>query len=95
MESSLGFVETQRTEFDAFEEKGKLKCNNNEYKCAEVRIKKRKKQFDDGPAEDTILSPRDKFKMEVFFPIIDQMPASLRYCLAAYIIEVLFSSIHH
>ena len=38
LESSLGFVESQRTEFDAFEEKGKLKCNNNEYKCAEVRF---------------------------------------------------------
>ena len=56
-------------------------------------LKSVKKQFDDGPAEDTILSPRDKLKVKVFFPIIDQLSASLRYRLAAYIIEVSFSSI--
>ena len=84
LESLLGCVERQRTEFDAFQERGKLKCNNNEYKCAEIRLKKYKKQFEDGPAEDTILSQREKFKVEVFFPIIDQLSASLRYRLAAY-----------
>ena len=36
LESLLEFVESQRTEFYACEERGKLKCNNNEYKCAEI-----------------------------------------------------------
>ena len=43
LESLLGFVESQRTEFDVFAERGKLKSNNSEYKCAKVRLKRRKK----------------------------------------------------
>ena len=84
MESLLKFVERQRAEFDGFEEKGKTKCGSNSYKCAGNRQRKRKRQFDEGSGEDVVLAPREKFKVEVFFAIIDQLCMALRSRLDAY-----------
>ena len=39
LESLLGFVESQRTEFGAFEEREQLKSNNNEFKSPESPAK--------------------------------------------------------
>ena len=84
IESLLKFVERQRTEFDRFEEKGKIKCSANSYIGDEKRQTKRKRQFDEGGGEDVVLAPREKFKVQIFLAIIDQLCLGLRSRLDAY-----------
>lgn len=40
--------------------------------------------FNDGPAEEAELSPRESFKVDVYLPILDRLYAELNKCLDAY-----------
>ena len=86
--SLKSFVELQRNEFDAFEMEAKEKCGYDSYKAASkrTRIRNRLRDVDVGSAqaEDTIQSPRDRFRTESFLVIIDQLQAALKQRLDAY-----------
>jgi hypothetical protein len=88
IKSLKGFVELQRNDFDAFEIEAKGKCGHDSYKAASkrARIRNRQRDFDVGSAqaEDTIQSPRDRFRIESFLVIIDQLKAALKQRLDAY-----------
>ena len=66
------FIELQRNDFDAFEMEAKEKCGHDSYKAASrrTRIRNRQRDVDVGSAlaqaEDTIQSPRDRFRTESF-----------------------------
>lgn len=84
LKSLLEFVKRQRSEFDSYEEKGKKKSVEKEYKQSSIRSQKRKCQFDEGPSDETVFSPRQKFKVEVFLVIIDKLSSALQHRLDAY-----------
>ena len=66
----LKFVEPLRDKCDEYEKNGAAKCGHSEHADASRRSRKRNRriiQFDEGPAEDTVFQPRDKFRVEVFF----------------------------
>ena len=44
----------------------------------------RNRHFDNGDTKDTVLSPKEKFKTEVFFDIIHQLVSALKHQLGAY-----------
>jgi hypothetical protein len=71
------FVELQKNDFNAFEMEAKEKCGHDSHKAASkrTRIRNRQRDVDVGSAqtEDTIQSPRDRFRTESFFVIIDQL----------------------
>ena len=60
----------------------KEKCGHDIYKAASkrTRIRNRLRDVDVGSAqaEDTIQSPRDRFRTESFLVIIDQLQAALK-----------------
>ena len=87
LDSLLKFVEPLQDKFDECEKKGAEKCGHDEYADASRRSRKRNRrifQFDEGQAEDTVFQPRDKFRVEVFFTIIDHICAALKQIIAAY-----------
>ena len=82
--SLLEFVKRQCSEFDSYEENGKKKSVEKEYKQSSIRSQKRKCQFDEGPSAETVFSPRQKFKVKVFLVIIDKLSSALQHRLDAY-----------
>ena len=66
---------------------GKILTENEEYRESNIRKRQRsiKIMRYDGSAKDAQLSPRDKFKTEVFLPIVENLVAALEKRLDAYI----------
>lgn len=80
------YVASLRESFDEFEEKGMSVTNNNEYKESTQRKRSRSSRLThhDGPADAANLSPRMRFKVEVFIPVLDRLDSELKRRLDAY-----------
>ncbi|XP_073407844.1 zinc finger MYM-type protein 1-like [Dendrobates tinctorius] len=84
LQSLLDFVKSLREEFDKYENEAVNICGHNMYNSSVHRFRKRNRQYDDGNSEAIVLSPRDKFKTEVFFGLIDNLMSGLCQRLGAY-----------
>lgn len=87
LDSLLIFVEQLREKFNDYEKKGVERCGHSEYADASRRTRKRNRrifQGDEGAAEDTVLQGGVKFRVEVFFAIIDHVCAALKQRIAGY-----------
>ena len=82
--SLIEFIDQQRSEFDIYEQRGKLLSGNSHYREESERKRKRKRQFDEGNAADTEFSPSARFKTQVFLQILDRLRNALSRRLAAY-----------
>lgn len=82
------FIETKRDMFDYYENLAKKKAGelNAEYKDLRCRRKMRSKKitFTEGNAPEEQLEGRNKFKIDVFLPIIDSLILNLKIRLTAY-----------
>jgi hypothetical protein len=84
LESLVVYVESQRGEFHVFEARGIARCGNDQFKDSQQRVRARNRRFDDGNAEDTVLSARDVFRTQGVLSIIDHLQSSLHKRIAAY-----------
>ena len=86
LKSLLKFVEYLRPRFDEFEQNGVEKCGRNDYKDERQRLRKRKWHHDEQSVVEDVneLSPRDKFIVSAYIPIIDKLCAELKRRLEAY-----------
>ena len=55
-----------------------------EYKESSKRGKKRNYHFDEGSSEETVFSSRERFKCEVYLPIMDALSSVLQHHLNSY-----------
>uniref|UniRef100_H2YLB1 HAT C-terminal dimerisation domain-containing protein n=1 Tax=Ciona savignyi TaxID=51511 RepID=H2YLB1_CIOSA len=84
LESLLEFVRSQRSEFEYYEDKGIAKSVVKVYKETSKREKTRKRQFDEGCSKETIFSPRERFRCEVYLPIMDALSSAVQHRLHSY-----------
>uniref|UniRef100_H2YK98 HAT C-terminal dimerisation domain-containing protein n=1 Tax=Ciona savignyi TaxID=51511 RepID=H2YK98_CIOSA len=84
LESLLEFVRSQRSEFEYYEDKGIAKSVVKVYKETSKREKTRKRQFDEGCSKETIFSPRERFRCEVYLPIMDALSLAVQHRLHSY-----------
>ena len=78
---SLGdFVHSLRSQFTAFKKKGK-DLGTDSYKGELRRKRKRNQGWDYGDSEYLELSPSDKFKVQCFLPIVDQLLVALKHMI--------------
>ena len=72
------FLTQLRNEFDRLETTAKERVLDTEYKEFNARKCTRKKQHNDGPAPELELNPRDKFRMQTFYVIIDTLQSEIQ-----------------
>ena len=78
LQSLAVFLEDIRGRFDEFEARGIDMSRCTFYRSSVIRQREISRRQDSGRAEGTTLSGRDKFKMETFLVIVDQLTASLK-----------------
>jgi hypothetical protein len=84
LNSLLEYVSNLRENFNEFEEVGK-QCSNEHYSEKNKRPRKRKRFFDEEEDYDTNnFSSSDKFKTEVYIPIVDNLIVALKKRISAY-----------
>ena len=83
LQSLQDFVSELRGNFDAIEMRAKQKDPSATYKDAEKRIRKPKTQFG-GESNGLVLHQHDKFRIEVFLPILDKLSQALTLRTQAY-----------
>ena len=71
------FISSYRDKFEEMETKAQKLQPDCDYKAVSTRKIKRKKQINDGSAEEVRLSPRDNFRINTFNVIIDKLYCSL------------------
>lgn len=81
----LRLFESQRENFDVFEEKGKNLSSNDAYKMENRRIIKRKRHFDESRENEVEFSARENFRVKTFSCIIDQLIVDMTMRRDAYI----------
>lgn len=79
----LGFLKSQRDNFDYYEQKA-CELKYSEYSDESKWKRARKWHFDDGDGNDVVLQGAEKFKIETYLPILDQLIAELSRRLEAY-----------
>ncbi|CAH2322247.1 Hypothetical predicted protein [Pelobates cultripes] len=84
LNSLKDFVQSLHSRFSEFEQQGKDITCCDEYQLQRGRKIKRNKKWDYGDAEDADMTPSEKFKVNTFYLIIDQLTESLRHRQAAY-----------
>jgi len=84
LQSLLAFTDDLRNRFDDIERRAIDISGHSEYLSATARRRKRPKQSDDGQAADTVLQGKDKFRIETFIVIINQLQSSLQVRTDAY-----------
>lgn len=87
LKSLVSFLNNARNEFDKYESAAKLKFPEADYKDITHRQVKRSSRltFFDGSSEAVHSSGKDRFKVEVFIPIIDTLVSQLQQRSAAYV----------
>lgn len=84
--SLCDYIINLRDKFDDFESSAKQKKPDYDYKDLSHRIRARSSRlaFFDGPASSVQLSGREKFKVEIFLPIIDTLNVHLKQRSTSY-----------
>ncbi|XP_042216730.1 uncharacterized protein LOC121862491 [Homarus americanus] len=85
LKSLKSFVLSLRDHFGECEESG-VKRNNYQSEVTRVQQRNRRLDYDSGftSANETVLSPWDKFKVNTYIPILDQLVTLLDQCVEAY-----------
>ena len=79
------FVQTLKSHFQEFEERGKVLSGSHHYIKEISREKKRKVRLDsEGKSEGTLLNLSNKFKIDSYLPIIEQIFLFMKTRFAAY-----------
>ncbi|CAI6371985.1 unnamed protein product [Macrosiphum euphorbiae] len=85
LESLKLYVESKRNDFDKYEEAAKKISHTDQYIQSRTRTRNvRLNPLDYGKAQDANLSPKEKYKVSAFIPVIDQLCVSLTERLYAY-----------
>lgn len=85
LKSLKTFVEYKRNEFDVYEAAGKKLSGTEEYTSVRVRsINVRLQPLNYGKTSAVQLSSRDKFRIESFLQVLDQLTISLAERISAY-----------
>jgi len=72
LESLKLFVESKRNDFDKYEEAAKKISHTDQYVQSRNRARHvRLNPLDYGKAQDANLSPKEKYKVSTFIPVID------------------------
>lgn len=87
LQSLRSFVDSKRNSFDDYEAQGKAMSGMNQY--VEVLNRQRRSNvrlipLDYGQAPPAELTPRERFRVESFLPVIDQILVSLDQRITAY-----------
>ncbi|XP_050065343.1 zinc finger MYM-type protein 1-like [Aphis gossypii] len=82
--SLIKYTEELRNNFDLYEKKGFEKCGIKEYKDISSRKKKRKLVFGESQDTEAQLSPREKFRSQIFITIMDSLIFELNKRASAY-----------
>jgi hypothetical protein len=84
LQSLYMFTDDLRNRFDDIEQMAINISGTSEYLSVTARHRKRTRRFDDGQAADTVLQGKDKFRIQTFTVIIDQLVCSLKRRIDAY-----------
>jgi len=72
LESLKLFVESKRNDFDKYEEATRKISHTDQYVQSRTRARNvRLNPLDYGKAQDANLSPKEKYKVSAFIPVID------------------------
>lgn len=71
--------------FNQFVDKAKAKITEEQYESDMRRFRKRKLMPDETREHKVILTGRDKFKIEIYFPILDRISMELEKRYSGYI----------
>ncbi|XP_022178978.1 uncharacterized protein LOC111039694 [Myzus persicae] len=82
--SLIKYSEELRNNFDLYEQKGFEKCGIKEYKDISSRKKKRKLAFGETRDAEAKLTPRDKFRSQIYISIMDSLIFELNKRMSAY-----------
>jgi len=83
-DSLIKYSEELRKNFDLYERKGFEKCGIKEYKDTSRRKKKRKLAFRESQDAEANLTLRDKFRSQIFIPIMGSFIFELNKRMSAY-----------
>ncbi|CAM1323009.1 Uncharacterised protein r2_g3147 [Pycnogonum litorale] len=80
------FLDECRENFDCYEQQARDRCGSSIYKSESRRAPKLKKHVSDGAATDDVegMSGQQKFKINTFYVIIDQLKSALQKRIDAY-----------
>ena len=84
LESLYAFTYDLRNRFDEFESNALTASGNSDYLSVLARPRKRTRHFDEMKGTDVVLQGRDKFRVETFIVIVNQLQTSLRGRIDAY-----------
>lgn len=82
--SLIKYSEELRNNFDLYEKKGFEKCGIKEYNDISSRKKKRKLAFGETRDAEAKLTPRDKFRSQIYISIMDYLIFELKKRMSAY-----------
>ena len=78
LDSLYTFIDDLRNRFDDIEQTAVALSGTSEYVSDTARRRKRTRFFDDGRAADIVLHGKDKFRIETFSVVINQLACSLK-----------------
>jgi len=84
LQSLHSFTDDIGNRFDEFEAMAKQTSDTTEYSSVLSRPRKRKRQFDEATGTEITLQGRDKFRVETFLVIVNQLKAALGSRIDAY-----------
>lgn len=76
-ESLVSFIDTLREMFLLYEQKAKKQCRIDYETSCYKRQRKRKPQYDESKEQEVILEGKDKFRVETFYAVLDQLKSAL------------------
>ena len=78
LESLYSFTDDIRNRFDEFEAMAKQTSDTTEYSSVVSRPRKRTKQCDEAKGTEIILQGRERFRVDTFLVIVNQLQFALR-----------------
>jgi hypothetical protein len=84
LESLHTFTDDLRNRFDEFEDRAKQASGSTNYLSVVARPRKRSRRFDEAQGTDVVLQGKDKFRVETFLVIVNQLQTALRNRIDAY-----------
>lgn len=84
LESLHTFTDDLRNRFDEFEARAKQASGRTEYMSCVARSRKRSRRFDEAQGTAVVLQGKDKFRVDTFLVIVNQLQTALRGRIDAY-----------
>lgn len=84
LESLHTFTDDLRNRFDEFEARAKQASGRTEYMSVVARSRKRSRRFDEAQGTAVVLQGKDKFRVDTFLVIVNQLQTALRGRIDAY-----------